>query len=186
MAANDIVPADEARRRVEHDRRVLLDELERRPAGSLTDSYRLAGGPLGDSCESLHDLVAHVLMWDEISLAVLYEAAAGRLHWSLEPQWEEPEVGRRLNEAGVAAGRLLPTQLLLHRFNSVRDALCAELDRFGMDRWSSPLGFAVPAAATVGELAQYAMTVPGMTPYWHAAIHLQALDVHAPARGRTS
>ena len=176
MHATDIVSADEARRRVEHDRRILLDELDRHPAGSLTDPFRLASGPLGDSCESLHDLVAHVLMWDEIGLAVLHEAVAGRIHWSLESQWEDPDVGRRLNQAGVAAGRLLPTELLIHRFNSVRDALSAELGGFSEDQWSARLALDLPAATTMGGLAQYAMTVPTMTPYWHAAIHLQAVD----------
>jgi hypothetical protein len=45
---------------------------------SATRTARLAAA-LGDFCESLHDLVAHVLMWDEINLAVLAEAAAGRV-----------------------------------------------------------------------------------------------------------
>lgn len=48
-------------------------------AGPPVPSHnRLASGSLGDFCESLRDLVAHVLMWDEINLAVVTEAAAGR------------------------------------------------------------------------------------------------------------
>ncbi|HEX6339004.1 MAG TPA: maleylpyruvate isomerase N-terminal domain-containing protein [Jiangellaceae bacterium] len=176
MHATDIMSAEEACRRVEVDHRILLDELDRHPADTLTEPFRVASGPLGDACESLHDLVAHVLMWDEISLAVLHEAAAGRAHWSLDPQWEDPDIGRRLNEAGVAAGRRLPTQLLVHRLNSVSDALSAELGSFSADQWSAPLGLELSAAATVGELAQYAMTVPTKSPYWHAAIHLQAFE----------
>jgi alpha/beta hydrolase fold len=47
----------------------------------------VTAGPLGDFCDSLHDLVAHVLMWDEINLAV----EAGRRIPS------EPATGRRMS-----------------------------------------------------------------------------------------
>jgi hypothetical protein len=182
----NVLPHGEARRRIEHDRRILLDEIACHPADELSQPYRIAGGPLGDSCESLHDLVAHVLMWDEISLAVLHEAVAGRPHWSLESRWEEPGVGRRLNEAGVAAGRRLPIDLLLHRFNSVRDALSAELGGFSDDQWNGPLGLDIAAVTSLGGLAQYAMTVPRMTPYWHAALHLQAANLDETVRTGSS
>jgi hypothetical protein len=163
-----ILPADEAVRRVELDHRLLADEIARHPLETLTDPYTVEGGPLGDFCESLHDLVAHVLMWDEISLAVLAEAGSGRRHWSLDPRWETPEVGRQLNRSGVAAGREIPAELLLHRAASVRDALVAQLQAYAPDDWS----------ANSGPLAQYIMTVPNHDPYWHAAIHLDQL----PAR----
>lgn len=172
---DDLLPRSEATRRVRADRDVLLAGLAGRTDDELRATYRIAGGPLGDFCESLHDLVAHVLMWDEIGLAVLTEAAAGRTHWSLEPRWESPEVGRALNEGGVAAGRLLPTGLLRHRLTAVHGALLAELA--GLDA----------AWPTVGPVAQHAWTVPGQPPYWHAALHLRQLPhdhddpgAHAP------
>jgi hypothetical protein len=58
-------------------------------------------------------------MWDEISLAVLSEAAAGRTHWSLDPLWETVDAGQRLNPGGVAAGRRIPASLLLHRYGQL-------------------------------------------------------------------
>ena len=137
----------------------------------------MAGGPLGDFCESLGDLVAHVLMWDEISLAVLTEARIGRQHWSLDPRWETREAGQALNRAGVAAGRALPVALLLHRFAAAQDALLAELRSYSEEAWRAPLaaGIGVDAAPSMGALAAYVMTVPKTAPYWHAAIHLRRL-----------
>src|SRR5215470_4425295 len=100
-----IVPYEEAISRLWADHDLLFARAEGLTEAQLAASYRLATGPLGDFCESLHDLVAHVLMWDEINLAVLAEAAAGRLHWSLDPQWETSDAGRMLNRSGVEAGR---------------------------------------------------------------------------------
>jgi hypothetical protein len=164
-----IVPIGETVRRTVWDRDLLMSAVEE---NDLVAPYTVRGGPLGDSCESLRDLVAHVLMWDEINLAVLAEAHRGRSHWSLDPGWETPEAGRSLNLAGVLAGREVPVELLLHRFTAVRDALVAELSGYADDQWAEPLPIEHPEAASVGALAQYVMTVPGNAPYWHAAIHL--------------
>ena len=73
-----IVAAEEASRRLRADHDVLLAEVNGLAGEQLAAACHLASGPLGDFCESLHDLVAHVLMWDEINLAVLAEAAAGQ------------------------------------------------------------------------------------------------------------
>ena len=104
-------------------------------------------------------------MWDEINLAVLAEAGSGRRHWSLDPRWETSEAGLRLNRSGVAAGREIPADLLLHRFAMVRDALLSQVRTYAADDWS----------AHSGPLAEYVMTVPNHDPYWHAAIHLKQL-----------
>jgi hypothetical protein len=167
-----ILSADEAVRRISTDR-LLLSEVVVGPSDDdLVAPYRVRGGPLGDACESLRDLIAHVLMWDEISLAVLTDAAFGRTHWSLEPRWETRAAGQRLNAAGVAAGRELPVDLLKHRFSSVGDSLLAEIERGSAEGWTTPLPAPIAGRQTRGALAQYIMTVPTMPPYWHAAIHL--------------
>jgi hypothetical protein len=166
-----LLSIDEARRRITHDRS-LLDAAVQQAPGSLTDDYLVEGGPLGDFCESLHDLVAHVLMWDEINLAVLSEARDARAHWSLDTRWEHPEVGRMLNVGGVVAGREIPSDLLLHRFASVRTALLDELGTLSDEQWSSPAAVEHDQAGSLGGLMQYAMTVPNRQPFWHAAIHL--------------
>lgn len=149
----------EAIGRLRADHEILLDHVEAQP------DITLVAGPLGDFCESLHDLVAHVLMWDEITLAALAEENAGRRHWSLDARWETPDAGRRLNRGGVLAGRELPSELLLHRLVTVRDALLAELDGYDEGLWRSGRG----------ELTQYVCTVPGKPAYWHAALHLDAV-----------
>ena len=131
-----IVPAEEASRRLRADHDLLLAEVNELTGEQLAATYHLASGPLGDFCESLHDLVAHVLMWDEINLAVLTEAAAGRAHWSLDPQWETLEAGQLLNRGGVDAGRQLPASLLLHRRRAVRDAVLGELGRCEGRAWT--------------------------------------------------
>jgi hypothetical protein len=174
MYADSPLPVGEVVRRTELDRRLLMDEVNRHPEPALTAPYHVAGGPLGDACESLRDLVAHVLMWDEINLAVLTEAGRARRHWSLDPSWETREAGRMLNTSGVAAGRELPVPLLLHRFAGVRDALLAELRGYAEDQWLAPVPLA-GSAYSMGSLAQYVMTVPRAAPCWHAAIHLDKL-----------
>ena len=157
----------EAVRRITADRGLLLARAGARTPEELVEPYRVDGQPLGDACESLRDLVAHVLMWDEINLAVLGEARRGRRHWSLDPRWETREAGAALNRAGVAAGALLPVDLLLHRFGAVRDALVDELNRADEAEWT----------ASTGPLAQYVMTVPTYEAhaFRHAAIHLREL-----------
>lgn len=131
-----IVLHEEAISRLWADHDLLLTRTEGLTEAQLAASYRVASGPLGDFCESLHDLIAHVLMWDEINLAVLAEAAAGRVHWSLDPCWETPDATRILNRSGVEAGRLLPAGLLLPRLRTVRDALLAELGRHSSAAWT--------------------------------------------------
>jgi hypothetical protein len=169
-----IVSAEEASRRLRADHDVLLAEVNAAADEQLAATYRVASGPLGDFCESLHDLVAHVLMWDEINLAVLSEAAAGRAHWSLDPQWETPEAGRLLNRGGVEAGRQLPASLLLHRMQAVRDAVLREIGRYEGSAWTGA-GQLPALSEGVGGLAQRVWTVPGQPAFWHAAIHLNQL-----------
>jgi hypothetical protein len=170
-----LVTVGETVRRTTVDHDLLMNRVAGRSADELTAPYRVRGGPLGDFCDSLRDLVAHVLMWDEISLAVLTEAGQGRAHWSLAERWEDPEVGASLNLAGVAAGRELPVDLVLDRFTVVRDALLDELSRYDDERWSAPLEIEQPRAESIGALAQHVMTIPRHEPYWHAAIHLGEL-----------
>lgn len=170
LPALPVLPPRAAAQRVQADHEILLAHVDAMNAEALIAPFRTSAGPLGDFCESLHDLAAHVLMWDEISLAVMSEAEAGRTHWSLDSQWETPEIGRQLNQAGVAAGRMLPSSLLLHRLSTVHKAVMAELQRFDERSWAAP----APSSegGTLGQLAEYAWTVPGSPPYWHAAIHL--------------
>jgi hypothetical protein len=163
------LPAADAARRVAADHGLLLDAVSSRGADELTAPYLVQGGPLGDFCDSVHDLVAHALMWDEINLAVLAEARQGRAHWSLEARWETAQAGALLNKSGVAAGRELPSALLLHRLTVAGQALCDELTRYEGSQWQAALpGHA--RAASMSTLAQQVMTVP----YWHAALHLGA------------
>jgi hypothetical protein len=146
--------------------------VEGRSEEGLIAEYLVDGRPLGDSCESLRDLVAHVLMWDEINLAVLSEARRGRAHWSLDPRWETAETGRLLNISGVTAGRQLPVNLLLHRFTAVCRAMLAELGEYDDRDWVAATSVHHANVTSIGALAQYVMTVPQVAPYWHAAHHL--------------
>jgi hypothetical protein len=159
--------------RMRHDRQLLIDAVNGHSEAELRADFRVDAGPLGDFCESLHDLVAHVLTWDEINLAVLAEATRGRRHWSLDPRWETPEAGRALNRAGVIGGRAIPSELLVHRYREASDALLAELDEMDGPRWEDWVPF--DPSRTIGSLVEYAMTVPRQPPYWHAAIHLGAV-----------
>ncbi|MFI6478609.1 DinB family protein [Nonomuraea sp. NPDC050663] len=159
-----ILSSGEAIGRLRADRDILLARVDGLTEEQLGSEYLVDSRPLGDFCRSLHDLVAHVLMWDEINLSVLAEAAAGREHWSLDPRWEDPAVGRSLNIGGVEAGRHLSPALLLHRFGAVHDAILDDLGRVGEEAWEG-----------VGALAQRVWTVPGNPAYWHAAIHLGAV-----------
>ena len=171
-----VVPVQEASRRLKADHDVLFAELAGVGDEQLAAAYRLASGPLGDFCQSLHDLVAHVLMWDEINLAVLTEAAADRAHWSLDPRWETPEAGLLMNRSGVKAGRQLPAGLLLHRLRAVHDAVLAELARCDGQAWTGA-GRIPSLAQGFGGLAQKVWTVPGQPAFWHAAIHLNQLPL---------
>jgi hypothetical protein len=178
-----IVSKEEAVSRLRADHDVLLARVEGLTEAQLAASYRLAGGPLGDFCESLHDLIAHVLMWDEINLTVMTEAAAGRAHWSLDPRWETPEAGRMLNRGGVEAGRHLPANLLLHRLQAVHDAVLAEFARYRGQAWTDA-GQLPELAYGTGGLAQRVWTVPGQPAFWHAAIHLNQLPQAASPAGQ--
>src|SRR5262245_66215380 len=91
-----IVSKEEAISRLQADHDALLARVNGLTGAQLAASYRLASGPLGDFCESLHDLIAHVLMWDEINLTVVTEEAAGRGSWRIEPRWGAPGAGRML------------------------------------------------------------------------------------------
>ena len=171
-----IVPAEEASRRLRTDHNLLLAEVNSLTGEQLAATCQLASGSLGDFCESLHDLIAHVLMWNEINLAVLTEAAGGRAHWSLDPRWETPEAGRLLNRSGVQAGRQLPASLLLHRLRTVQDAVLGELARYEGRTWTEA-GQMPAQARGIGGLAQKVWTVPGQPAFWHAAIHLNQLPL---------
>jgi hypothetical protein len=181
-----IVPVEEASRRLRADHDVLFAAVRELTEDQLAATCCLADGPLGDFCESLHDLVAHVVMWDEINLAVLTEAAAGRAHWSLDPRWETVEAGQALNRSGVEAGRQLRGSLLLRRLRAVQDAVLGELARYQGQAWSSAGPLPVLAQG-IGGLAQRVWTVPGRSAFWHAAVHLNQLPLPSPQAtdGRT-
>jgi len=178
-----IVSKEEAISRLQADHDALLARVKGLTGAQLAASYRLASGPLGDFCESLHDLVAHVLMWDEINLTVMTEAAAGRAHWSLDPRWEAPEAGRMLNRGGVEAGRHLPANLLLHRLQAVHEAVLAEFARYRGRAWTQA-GHLPELAYGTGGLAQRVWTVPGQPAFWHAAIHLNQVPLAAGPAGQ--
>jgi len=139
--------------RLSTDHELLLAQVTGRTEEELRARYLVAGGPLGDFCDSLHDLVAHVLMWDEINLAVLAEAAAGRL---------------------------LPAALLLDRFRGVLGALMDEFSHCTEQAWAGS-GPAPGASDGVGALAQHVWKVPGQPAFWHAAIHLEQLPAPGSA-----
>ncbi len=153
MTVDLVLPAQEAVRRTDLDRELLAEAVSGRDETLLLAPYETTAGPLGDSCESLRDLVAHILMWDEINLAVLTEARRGRAHWSLDPRWETGDAGQRLNFAGVAAGRELSAALLLDRFTTVREALLDELSSFTAEEWMAPLPPGLDAVKTFGSLS---------------------------------
>ena len=160
------------------DQELLLTRIDGRTEAELRAPYRVAAGPLGHFCDSLHDLIAHILMWDEITLSVLRDAKAGRLHWSLDPRWETAEIGSALNIGGVEAGRHLPSELLRHRFDSVGVALIAEIEQYDEKSWAVPsTGGGVDGG--VGALAEYASTPPNGIVVGHAARHLQPAPVSA-------
>jgi hypothetical protein len=138
-----------------YDRDRLLEALAREEAapGSVAiwhDPLAPAGrGPI-----SVLDLVQHVAMWDEIVLAILSEARRGRAHWSLQRLWAPAEAGRALNVGGVEAGRLLPPELVVHRFASVRQSLITAIDEVPDAEWTGGLsstpaeGHILPASPT--------------------------------------
>ncbi|MDG4821416.1 hypothetical protein O7635_06050 [Asanoa sp. WMMD1127] len=154
------------RLRADHD--LLLAAVDGLDADALARDHATTNGPLGDFCASLHDLLAHVLMWNEINLAVLTEADHGRDHWSLDAQFETPEAGGALNRAGVAGGRELPAALLLDRLNRTHEALLDQLATYDDAAWHRR-----------GPLAHHVFTVPGQPAFWHAAVHLDAVPVGA-------
>jgi hypothetical protein len=172
--------AADSPRLIHADRLLLLDRIDGLSETRLREPYRVADGPLGHFCDSLHDLMAHILMWDEITLAVLREAAAGRVHWSVDPRWETPEAGSALNVGGVDAGRHLPSDLLAHRLHSVVDALIREVEGYDERSWNDPAtggGF----DGGIGALAEYVSTPPGDAPYAHVARHLRPAPADEPA-----
>lgn len=162
--------------RIAEDRNLLLHKVDGRSEEELVTPYLVHGGPLGDFCDSLRDLVAHVSMWDEICLAALTEARRGRSHWVLRDAWTAPGVGQRINRAGVAAGRELPVDALVQRMEVVRDALLAEIGCYDEEEWLETMP-SDENGRSMGALSQYAMTVPSHEPYWHAAIHLGELNL---------
>ncbi|WP_344182655.1 alpha/beta hydrolase [Kribbella lupini] len=163
--------AAEAAQLIRADRRLLLDLVDGQPEDKLRAPYQVRAGTLGHFCDSLHDLVAHILMWDEIALAVLRESAADRPHWSLDPRWETAELGSALNAGGIEAGRHLPSGLLVERLGSVVDALVAEITAYDEAAWQGQAAGG-EFAGSVGALAEYAASPPDGSPYGHVARHL--------------
>ena len=157
---------------LEVDRDLLLAAIESDVAPEISHN------PLGADSMTVIDLASHVLMWDEIVLAVLTEARAGRMHWSLDAQWETREAGRALNVGGVAAGRQWAPELVVHRFRAVREALVSELRSLSDEEWHAPLAFAHSGTLpqTLAGLSYYVST-PEADPtrsriYQHATVHL--------------
>ncbi len=163
----------EAAQLLRDDQGLLLAAVDGLTEDELRAPYQLSAGPLGHFCDSLHDLLGHVLMWDEITLAVLRDARNGRLHWSLDPRWETPEIGSALNVGGVEAGRHIPSELTLHRYRNVGAALLAEIEQYDDAAWNDPAtggGY----DGGIGALTEYVSTPPGHGVFGHAARHLKA------------
>jgi len=130
------------------------------------------GGFVGGDLRDIEYAASGLAIAGDVVVAVLREAAAGRVHWSLAPHWETPEAGRGLNAGGVDAGRHLPSALLIERLHSVVDALIAEIEQYDEQAWidlSTGGGF----GGSIGALAEYAATPPDGSPYGHVARHLR-------------
>lgn len=158
------------------DRDHLLAALdEGRPAGA---EQAIVHNPLRGAPMTLMDLVTHVCMWDEIVLAVIFEARRGRAHWYLEPSWETVEAGRALNVGGIHAGREIPSKLSRHRFVSVRNALVSAIAEIPEPEWNAELPFRHSGwePQTLSGLS-YKINTPEADPdrvliYQHATVHL--------------
>lgn len=157
------------------DRDHLLAAIEADLAGRPPEIHH---NPLRPEPITITDLVIHVSMWDEIVLAVLTEAQAGRAHWYVDPRWETRDCGRALNAGGVAAGRLLPPELARDRFRTVRDALIAATAAVDPGLWHEDLPFrhSGDEPQTLAGLC-YRVNMPEADPtrskvYQHASVHL--------------
>ena len=85
----------------------------------------------------------------------------------------ETEAGRCLNRGGVAAGRAIPSALLLVRYRRVQDALTDHFGRYDDSAWAAPASpTGGPDLGPLGALAQRIWTVPGQASFRHASIHL--------------
>lgn len=142
-----VLTVGETIRRTKTGHGLLVGKVETASPEELVQPYLIDGEPMGDFCDSLKDLVAHVLMWDEINLGVLAEARRGRSHWILDSRWEQPDTGLMLSRFGVAASRKLPIELLSHRHASVHEALTDELAQYDEETWLAPLSLLLDAAA---------------------------------------
>lgn len=154
---------DLAARRITADHDILLAEAEGLLGAELAAPYRVDGQRSGEFCDSLHDLLAHILMWDELALAVLSEARGGRLHWLVDARATSPEVATQISQAAAVAAGLLPPWLILHRLVSARDALTAEVGRVAPADWDG----------IIGRCFAEALTASGGPAFWHAAQHLR-------------
>ena len=156
------------------DSNVLREAIADLGPDALTAQHLVDGRPLGDACDSLRDLVAHHTMWLEIDLAVLVEAQAGRRHWSTTARWSERPVGQRLNQSGVAAGRILLVDDLLDRFEASSASLLDAFSRLDEDRWRATI---FPGEdITLGRWLRTHFSVPGQRPFSHATLHLRGFD----------
>lgn len=159
-----------------NDRDTVMAALTESPPNRQTP-YPVVYNPLGDDPMTLLDIVAHVIMWDEINLAVLTEARAGRAHWSLRTPWENPQAASALNAGGIVAGRLLTADLVIDRFLSVRAATIATIEQTPPEQWSAPLPFSCPGDdRSLAGLCGYVNTPEsdhtGAYTYRHTVIHL--------------
>lgn len=156
------IDPDLAARRVVADHDRLLRTVEGRTDFELSARDYAGSAPPNALWDSLHDLLALMIAGDEVALGMLHEADRGRTHWALDDECETRDVRRRLDSSGVAAGRVLPAWLLLHRLVSVRDALDHELRSVDQRLWRGALGAAV----------EDALTADGASPFRRAGHHL--------------
>jgi hypothetical protein len=159
------------------DREALSRALQHAGQDTWRDPIPVEDGVLGHFCDSLHDLAAHILMWDEIADATLVWAMDGRAHWSLEAAWETPAAGSQLNRAGVAAGRQLDGALLLARLHAQSQALERRILMLA-ERWDEPFRGGT-FRGTFGELAHDVTSPPDGPAFGHVARHLGAASIPA-------
>lgn len=124
---------------------------------------------------SFKDLLAHLMSYEELSLAALADWRAGKKHWAIDTLQNEREA-IRVHFEGIAARKPHPLAQVIGDWQRFQAEIVREIREMSDTEWKSPPPFANSYPLDLSGVFEIIICAPPRPPYRHLPVHIPNID----------